>query len=277
MRQIVVNLLVVAGADRLGERMGLGTTTAQPLSALLGTLVYALILIPTVIAALNTLEVQAISAPATNMLETFLTAVPAVFGAAVVLFLAYLIGRLIVGLVTDILTGVGFNDWPARLGLRYEPAEGQRTPAEIVGYVALVAIMLFAGIEAANLLGFTIFADMLSNFTSLAGQVLLGLLIFAIGLYFANLARSVILSTAGEYAAVAANLARIAIIVLVAAMALRQFGIANEIVNLAFGILLGAIGVAAALAFGLGGREIAGRQVEQWFRGLGSSSEKRTD
>jgi hypothetical protein len=47
-------------------------------------------------------------------------------------------------------------------------------------------------------------------------------------------------------------------------MALRQIGVANEIINLAFGLLLGAIAVAAALAFGLGGREVAGRQLQQW-------------
>ncbi len=270
-RQIVVNLLRVAGVDRLGERIGLGTTTTQTLSGLLGTVVYALILIPAVIAALNALEIDAISAPATAMLETFLTALPAIFAAAVVLVLAYFVGRLIVGLVTDILTGIGFNEWPARLGIKYQPAEGQRTPAEVVGYLAMLAIMLFAAIEAAELLGFTILAEMLANFVSLAGQILLGLVIFAIGIYLANAARSMILSTAGRYSATFANLARLAIIVLVSAMALRQFGIANEIVNLAFGILLGAIGIAAALAFGLGSREIAGRQVEQWFRELGSA------
>jgi hypothetical protein len=74
----------------------------------------------------------------------------------------------------------------------------------------------------------------------------------------------VIVATAGPQSALLASVARVAILVLVGAMALRQMGIANEIVNLAFGLLVGAIAVAAALAFGLGSRDLAGRQMERW-------------
>jgi hypothetical protein len=58
----------------------------------------------------------------------------------------------------------------------------------------------------------------------------------------------------------------VAILVLATAMALRQMGIANEIVNLAFGLLLGAIAIAAAIAFGFGGRDLAGRELEAWVQ-----------
>lgn len=66
------------------------------------------------------------------------------------------------------------------------------------------------------------------------------------------------------------QVARIAIIVLVSAMALQRIGIAPNIVNLAFGLLLGAIAVAIALAFGLGGRDIAGEQVREWLNSFKS-------
>jgi hypothetical protein len=61
----------------------------------------------------------------------------------------------------------------------------------------------------------------------------------------------------------------VAILVLAGAMALRQMEIANEIVNLAFGLLLGAVAVAVALAFGLGGRESASRLIEEWRKSTG--------
>ena len=51
-------------------------------------------------------------------------------------------------------------------------------------------------------------------------------------------------------------------------MALRQMGLANEIISLAFGLTLGAVAVAVAIAFGLGGREIAARQLDGWVRSL---------
>jgi len=51
-------------------------------------------------------------------------------------------------------------------------------------------------------------------------------------------------------------------------MGLRAMGIADDIVNLAFGLTLGAVAIAFALSFGLGGREAAGRQMEHWFSKL---------
>jgi hypothetical protein len=51
----------------------------------------------------------------------------------------------------------------------------------------------------------------------------------------------------------------------VLAMGLRAMGIADDIVNLAFGLTLGAVAVAVALSFGLGGREAAGKLMEHWL------------
>ncbi len=267
-RQVVSNLLQVAGADQVGQRVGL--SGEQSLSKLVGTIVYALILIPTIISALGQLQVEAISGPATAMLETALDAVPGIFGALLILALAYLVARLVSGLVTSILKGVGFDSLPEKLGMRIEATEGQRTPSELVGYLVVVALMLFAATEAANMVGFTLLADMIANFTTFGGQVLLALVIFAIGVYLANVARGVVLSAGGQQATFTGNLTRVAIMVFAGALALRQMGIADEIVNLAFGILLGAIGVAAALAFGLGSRDLAGREVESWLTSMRS-------
>ncbi len=265
-RQIVVNLLKVAGADRVGERVGLRAD--QSLSGLAGTIVYALIMVSVIITALGELNVEAISGPATAMLTTVLEVVPAIFGAALILVLAYLVARLLAGLVTSLLSGIGFDSLPEKMGLRADAFVGQRTPSEIVGFLVIVAAMLFAATEAASLLGFTRLSEMISNFTSFGGQVLLALVLFGIGFYLANLARNLILSAGGEQSMFTANLARVAILVFVTAMALRQMGIADEIVNLAFAILLGAIGIAVALAFGLGSREIAAGEVSRWLHSM---------
>ena len=134
-----------------------------------------------------------------------------------------------------------------------------------MGYLILVGIMLFASIEAAGLLGFASLAALVSGFVVFAGQVILGLVVFAVGLYFANLAASTIEASSSAQAGLFAVVARISIIVLSGAIALRQMGLANEIIELAFGILLGSVAVAAALAFGLGGRDIAAKQLSGWL------------
>jgi hypothetical protein len=271
-RQIVTGLLAAVGADSLAERVGVNTVIGQQrLSSVIGTVVYILILIPVIISSLEALDIAAISVPATNMLNTLLDAIPNIFGAMIVLGAAYFIARLVSNLVTTLLTSIGFNRVLGLIGIKQAEVGVQRSPAEIVGYLVLIGIMLFAIIEAAELLGFEIVAVLVSQFLVFASQVVLAIIILGIGLYLANLARTIILSTAGANAHLLAQVARAAIIILTAAMALRQMDIADDIVNLAFGLTLGAAAVAAALAFGLGSREIAGREVDSWLKSIRSN------
>ena len=270
-QRIVTNLLAAVGTDRLSEQVGLATVLGkQRLSGFLGLVVYVLILIPVLIAALNSLALEAITQPASNMLDTILGALPAVFAAGLLVAIAYVVGRVVAGLIANLLSGAGFDAVLTRMGLGKEPAEGERTPSEIVGYLVLVVIMLFASIEAFRLLGFESVADLVTQFTAFASQVILGLIIFAIGLYLANLAAKTVQASGAAQAGLLAMAARVSVLALAGAMGLRQMGLANEIINVAFGLLLGAIAVAVALAFGLGGRELAARELEEWLRSVKS-------
>jgi len=284
-RRIVTNLLAAAGADGLGARFGISRTSGgQSLSWIVGTIVYVLILIPTAIAALNALDIQAISQPAVAMLNDILSAVPKIFTAALILALAYILGRWVGDLVTNILRGIGFNNVFSWLGVQpkqplrltptssdpdatilQEPEVPTRTPSEFVGIVVQVGIMLFAVVAATDVLGIPALTAIVSGIVLVAGRVLSGLVVFAIGLYLANLAFSLIASSGTRQARLLGQAARIAIIAFVAALALQQMGIGSDIVNLAFGLLLGAIAVGIALAFGLGGREIAADQIREWL------------
>ncbi|MEG3833105.1 MULTISPECIES: mechanosensitive ion channel [unclassified Microcoleus] len=283
-RRIVTNLLAAAGADGLGARFGISRTSGgQSLSWIVGTIVYVLILIPTAIAALNALDIQAISQPAVAMLNDILGAVPKIFTAAMILALAYILGRWVGDLVTNIMTGIGFNNvfsWlgvqPPKQSLRLppssidpdatilqEPEIPARTPSELVGIVVQVGILLFAVVAATDVLQIPALTAIVSGIVLVAGRVLAGLVVFAIGLYLANLAFSLIASSGTRQARLLGQAARVAIIAFVSALALQQMGIGSDIVNLAFGLLLGAIAVGIALAFGLGGREIAADQIRE--------------
>jgi hypothetical protein len=291
-RRIVTNLLAAAGTDQLGRRFGLQAVAGgQSLSWILGTIVYVLILIPTAIAALQALRIEAISTPAIAMLNQILNAIPKIFTAALILVVAYVIGRFVSELVTNILTSIGFNNifqWlgiPSPRASRRSPVTSSqevglpgappasmqsspvptRTPSELVGIIVLVGIMLFATVAATNILEIAALTTIVTGILVIAGQILGGLVIFAIGLYLANLAFSLITSSGSRQSRILGQTARIAIIALVSAMALQQMGIASQIVNLAFGLLLGAIAVAIALAFGLGARDIAATQVREWL------------
>ena len=271
-QRLVTNLLAAVGADQLGERIGLGTALGtRKLSGLLGLVVYIFILFNVLVSSLNALALHAITEPASLMIGQILAALPLLFAAGLLLTLAFFIGRLVSGLLANVLAGAGFDNVLQKLGLaRGEVKEGERTPSAMVGILLLSVIMLFASIEAAGLLGFTNLAVLIASLLEFAGQLVLGLVVFALGLFLANLAAETIRTSASAQAPLLATAARIAVIVLAAAIGLRQMGIANEIIELAFGMILGAIAVAVAIAFGLGGREIAAKQIEQWRGSLNS-------
>jgi hypothetical protein len=262
LRDLVSNLLAAAGADRLGERAGLrGTTT---LSGLIGLIVYIFVFVPALIAALNALKIEAISAPATEMLSTFMAALPGIFGAAVILAVAWFVAGFIAGLVSSLLGGMGFDGLPEKVGLG-QAFRGETSPSDFAGKIVVFFIMLFAVVEAANRLGFGQMSELVSAMIAFGGQVLLGIAIIGVGIWISNLAREAISRVGGDGSAAVANVARIAILGIVIAMGLRAMGLADDIVNLAFGLTLGAVAVAFALSFGLGGREAAGRQMEHWL------------
>ena len=158
-------------------------------------------------------------------------------------------------------SGLG-TDQPTMI--QTEKTGGKKSPSELVGLICLIAIMLVATLTAVDILGIPALEDVFRVILAIAGQVLIGIVVFAIGLYLANLAFNLILASGTSQSRLLAQSARIAIITLVGAMALNRMGIAPNIVNLAFGLILGGIAVAIALAFGLGGREVAREELKSW-------------
>jgi hypothetical protein len=90
------------------------------------------------------------------------------------------------------------------------------------------------------------------------------LAVFAVGLVLSNLAARAVVATSIGSATLLSVIARASILVLAGAMALLQMGIADQIVIVAFAMLGGSIAVAAAIAFGLGGREPARQLLDEW-------------
>jgi len=249
------------GVDSFGERVGLSRAqNAQPLSALLGTVVYILILVPVVVQALDTLQLPVISSIGAQLLGSVTGLILNVLGAAVILGVAYYVAKFIGDIVANLLTGIGVNRLPSALGFK---TAQDADLAGMVGYLVVVAVMLFTVQGTAENLGLVSIAALVGSLITFAGSVLLAIVIFLAGIYLANIASNVITSTGGEDTAFLANIVRWAILIFVAGIALTQAGVtlAANVIQ----ILLIAIGAAAALAFGLGGRDVAARQLDKWF------------
>ena len=147
----------------------------------------------------------------------------------------------------------------------------------MTGKLLFFFIMFFGLISAFDKVELYSISGLLSDLLELSAQILFGLIIIAVGNFIANIAYRSLKDTADGKTA--ATIARYTVLGLFVAIALRTMGIANDIVNLAFGLTLGAAAVAFALAFGLGGREAAGKQMEHLlsnFRDEKSSGSSKT-
>lgn len=265
-RRAVTSTLRAAQADKIVERFGLANITGESgVSNFSGLLVFTLLIIPIAIAALDALGIQSIAEPAKQMLQSFLDAIPNIFAAAIVLLLAFLIGRFASDTLASLLPTLGFDTVGSRVGLTGEVL-GEMSPSKIAGYLAFFAIMVFGLIEAAKLLNFAIVSQMLSTIIELGGRILLGSAIIAFGVVAADFVSGIVAKS--KDAKPVAGLLRVSIIVLAAAMGLRQMGVADEIVNMGFAFLLGAIALGTAIALGWGGKDTAARLLDKWTKKL---------
>jgi hypothetical protein len=277
-RRLVETVLIAANIDGLLARMGIGSTegtvrtppeavppgaapatTRASLARAGGVLVFALIIIPVAIAALQALGISSISGPATDMLNQILGAIPRIIAAALWLGIAFIAARFLKTIIEAILPPTGFDDAIRSTGVLPPNA----IPSRILANIAMIVVILAASIEAARQLGGDEIAIFLAQVTALGGKVIFGTLIIVVGMFLARIVANLVGSGTGE-GGFAQTLVRYAIIALFTAIGLTFMGLADAIVMMAFGLILGAAAIATALAFGLGGREAAARILERW-------------
>ncbi len=264
-REIIVNLLVGFGIDRGAERIGIDKTLGKlKMSEMVGTVIYVLVLIPVMIAMLDALNIPAISTPGRDMLGIILNKLPSIFAASIILILAIIIGKMLQTLIGQVLLSLGFDRLLEGLGVK---KIGPKAPSQVIGMIAFIYILFFAVMVAAEVLHFQMISQLSSQLITFAFKVILSVVILGVGILIGDWVKRLTQGTAKERPFLA-NLAKAAIVVFALAIALQNLGIANEIVTLAFGLLLGSIAIAAAIAFGVGSREIAGREVETWVKKL---------
>ncbi|HHO3510536.1 TPA: mechanosensitive ion channel [Acinetobacter baumannii] len=254
-RGIVEGLINSLGVQSQAEKIGLFKNSN--VGKFLGSFVFAIIIITTLIVAFEALGIETISQPATAMLNEILQAIPNIIAAGLILLVAYIVSRFVGRLVAELIAGTGVDEIPAKLDV--QRFLGQTKVSNAVGWLIVFFTMLFAVSEAADRLGFDQISGLIAMFIHFGANILLGAVILVIGFWLANVVANVV--QRGEYNSSRwlGSLVRVLIIGLVLALGLRAMDIADSIVNLAFGLTLGAVAVAFALAFGLGGRQPAER------------------
>ncbi len=228
------------------------------LVGILKKVVFIFIFIPLLIAALNILNMEAISEPATHMLQQFFAAIPKILVAALILMFFIIGGRFVTQLIRELLQSLQLDK--LLQGMNLGNFTNKVNIPNIVADVAFFFIVIFGLMTAIEKLEFAKLTKILNTVVGIAGNVLFGLVILFLGNWIATLAHQ---SMAKNNNGFIASIVRICVLAIFLAMGLKTMGIGDNIINLAFGITLGTVAVTIALSFGLGGRVAAGKQMER--------------
>ncbi len=254
--KFISNLVKVAGSviDRLAIQVGFKET--DKLIYFIQQVVFIIIFIPFIIEALDTLHLEAVTTPANIILHELMDAVPNIIGAILIITLFAIGGRFISSFLKDLLVNLGTDKLADRLQLFIL---GENSLSAVLSNIAFFFLVFFGVVSGVEMLGFEQLTTILYAVLSLMGKILFGLIVMVIGNTIASAVyNGLIKAEDNQYIA---SVARIAILGLFLAIALRTMGIANSIVELAFGLTLGSLAVTIALAYGLGGREAAGKHM----------------
>ncbi|WP_086475627.1 MULTISPECIES: mechanosensitive ion channel [Arenibacter] len=258
--KFVSSLISMGGnfIDKLVDKTGFKDT--DMLVNILQKVVFIIIFIPFLIQAFNALQMNAISEPANEILYKFTDLIGEIIIAALILFIFIWGGKYLASFLSDLFKSLGLDSAAEKINIQNMIGANQSL-SKLLANLIYFFIVFFGVITAVAILGLDQLTYILNDILAVTGQILFGLVIIALGNYISMIIYNTMKQSNNNN--FIAGVVRAASLALFIAIALRTMGIANEIVELAFGLILGAIAVAVALSYGLGGRAAAGEHFKE--------------
>src|ERR687893_2122182 len=203
--------------------------------------------------------------PLQDALSAFFSYLPQRIGAIVILIVGYVVARVLQAIVGRVLQGIGFDRWMERGGIKqfFDRAETNQTPVSILGALVFWFVFIIAITMAADALGIPQVSAVLTQLIAYIPSIIAAILILILAALLANFLASIVRGATGSD--ILGSIARYAVIVYAIFSAITQLGIAVELTAPTFLIVLGGVVLAAAIAFGIGSREVARDIVERAY------------
>ena len=260
-KELLIPVFKKLKVDDYLTKIGFDNNGKITLSETLANVVYVLILIPIVIASLDALEIEAISRPAIEMLNSVLVFMPKVAIAIVILFVGKFIADLTMNLSEKILASIGtdkiienvFKDGDLKANKDFSLS---KTIARVIKYI----IMTFFLVEGLNILELAVLTHIGAQVIDYMPYAISAIIILGITILVSNFVENYLISAFPE-GKLGALITKVIILIIGAFITLYQLGIAQGLVNSAFIIILSAFAIAFAISFGIGGRDFASHML----------------
>lgn len=262
-RDIIQALLQKINVNKISQKSGVSLSqNFSKIASLIANIIYAFIMIIVVIAALEVLNISAITDPSVIMLESIFSIIPNVIVAIILIVLGIYIAKIISNLLADVLETAGVNKWLSKIFNDKDGKYEKYSLSKIISNIVRYVIILFFVVEAISVLGLDVLHNIGTAIIGYLPALLSAIIIMGIAFFLAQWVSSLI-KKSKTGSAFAANIAYIAVMVAAVFMTLNQLGVATFIVNAAFIIILSALAIAFAIAFGIGGRSFAAKLLDK--------------
>jgi Conserved TM helix len=222
---------------------------------------------------------DAIFVSLSNALNGFLSAIPLVVGALLILAIGWIISNLLARLIRELLVRAGADRLFAEHGGEvYGKTSREIKPSVVTSEIVKWIIRFIFLVAAANVLGMPQVSLLLNQVLLWIPNLLVAAVILLVAPLIGRFLRGLIEVGAGNMgftnAPLLGRIAEMAVIAFAVLVAIDQIGIAADLLNILFMGVVGALALAFGLAFGLGGREVAGQITQKWYADSQAAAEK---
>lgn len=200
---------------------------------------------------------------------------PKLLWALVLLFIGWIIAKLVRGGVRRLLVLAHFDRLAEKTGVEEFLKHGDMhiTFAGIISEVSYWLVLLIVLVTVSSSLGLAAVADLFNRVALYLPNIIVAVLIIIFGTLLARFINRLVfawLRNLGvDGALTISTMAEYGVQVFAVFVALEQLAIGTQLLTTAFAILFGAVCLALALAFGLGGREWAAGVIAKWSANQG--------
>lgn len=265
----IIKKVIVKGLGALGfeswlQKKGLvdrndGQSGSDGLIKTFGKLAYFLVFLLFLPAIFDALKMESVSNPIRSMMQSILNFAPRIIVAVIILVIGLFIAKMLGTLVKNLLQSINLSRYNHYVNFGSDKNSIDLPVA--IGWVISTIIGLFFFVQALNTVNLSVLNQIGSAIIGYLPLIISAAIILALGLIGGNLLAKFIRKSTGNN--MLAEVVRFVLIIVAVFMTLDQLNFAQSIVNVAFLLILGAVAVAFAIAFGVGGKDFAKKQMEK--------------
>lgn len=206
--------------------------------------------------------------PVKAMLIKIWSYIPTILGAIVILVIGWIIAKFVEAIVVRALKAVRLDVVSDKAGIANMLAQGEIkwTLSELLGVIVYWIIMLSVLAAALNALNLTVAGDLLSRLVAYIPNIIVAIFVLVLGSFLASFVAGIVRTAASNAgigtAKLLGKITQAVLVIFAVIIAIEQLNIATAFIAFAVNIILASIGLALALAFGLGCKDIAAKAMQ---------------